>query len=419
MAPVPQKLKNSDLSGIIWAGLTILFVFSMVSDPQGVFTAAQKGVQAWWNIVFPALLPFFIASDLLINLGIVRFLGTLLHPIMRPLFNLPGDASFVMAIGYTSGYPIGSTLTAQLRSQGQITRLEGERLMAFTNNASPLFMLCAVAIGMFHNPNLGILIALAHYLANLTIGIMLRFYGRKDPETIPHITQKQGLLRQALHEMLKYQRHNYQPLGSMLSEAVKKSIQQLFSIGGFIIIFSVIISIMDQVGILSLFSRIFGVFITPLGFSSAITEGLAWGFFEITLGVKKISETQAPLWEQAIAISLILAWCGVSVQAQVASMVSKTDLRMGLFICCRIAHALLSAVFCRLLAPQFLTANNELASTVLSWNIANNPSWWNQLKFYTLTSGLDIVLLLLLALTLALLSGSRFFWFWIRGTGFR
>lgn len=414
MAPLPHKLKGKDYSGLFWAVLTILFVFSMVRDPQGIFHSAQKGIQAWWNIVFPALLPFFIASDLLTKLGIVRFLGTLLHPIMRPLFNLPGDASFVMAIGYTSGYPIGSSLTAQLRSQGQITRLEGERLMAFTNNASPLFMLCAVAIGMFHNPSLGILIALAHYLANLTIGILLRFYGRQDPERIPQATHRYSLLRQALNEMMQYQRQNYQPLGSMLNEAVTKSIQQLLTIGGFIIIFSVIISILEQAGFLHLLSKIIALGTIPLGFSEAVNEGLAWGFFEITLGVKKISETQAPLWQQAMAISLILAWCGISVQAQVASMISKTDLRMGLFICCRGAHAVLSSLFCWLLSPQYLTASQDLTSTVLSWNIANNPSWWNQLKFYTFTSGLDIALLLSLALILALISGTQCFWLWIR-----
>lgn len=405
---------KKQISGIVWSLLALGFVIWMVKDPQGVFNAAQKGLQAWWNIVFPALLPFFIASDLLTSLGFVRFLGTLLQPVMRPLFNLPGDASFVMAIGFTSGYPIGSALTAQLRSNGQLTRLEGERLMAFTNNASPLFMLCAVAIGMFHNPNLGVLIAIAHYLANLTIGIALRFYGRQDPEAVQQYKGRKSLFKAALRDMLQYQHQNYQPLGSLLSDAVKKSMQQLLTIGGFIIIFSVIISIMNQLGGLDLLASTFNLITGPLGFDPDINQGLAAGFFEITLGVKRISETQAPLWQQAVAISLVLAWCGLSVQAQVASMISKTDLGIGLFIICRITHALLAAAYCVLLSPKFLSGTNELATTVMSWQVSREMSWWNQLKFYALTSGLDFGLLFLVGILLAFISSCSYLWLRIK-----
>lgn len=410
MATYHSVYRRRQISGTFWALLALLFIIWMVKDPQGVFTASQRGLQAWWNIVFPALLPFFIASDLLTSLGFVRFLGTLLQPIMRPIFNLPGDASFVMAIGFTSGYPIGSAITAQLRANRQVTRLEGERLMAFTNNASPLFMLCAVAIGMFHNPSLGILIASAHYLANLTIGIGLRFYGRNDPEATVPIQPPRGLFKHALREMFAYQRQNYQPLGGMLSEAVKKSVQQLLTIGGFIIIFSVIINIMNQLGGLDLLAKSFSLFTTPLGLHPDLNQALAAGFFEITLGVKRVSETTSPLWQQAIAISLILAWCGISVQAQVASMISKTDLRMKLFVFCRLLHAMLASAYCFLLSDRILTKTADLATTVMSWQISRNYSWWSQLKFYTVTSGLDIVLLVTIAVVIVLITGRRLSW---------
>ena len=76
-----------------------------------------KGLDAWWSIVFPALLPFFIMSELLIGLGVVNFLGVLLEPVMRLLFNVPGAGAFVLAMGYTSGAPIGTLLTVNLRKK--------------------------------------------------------------------------------------------------------------------------------------------------------------------------------------------------------------------------------------------------------------------------------------------------------------
>ncbi len=96
----------------------VVFVICMILNPTEVFQASKAGVNAWWNIVFPALLPFFISSELLMGYGIIQFMGVLLEPVMRPLFNLPGVGSFVLAVGYTSGFPISASLSAKLRKDG-------------------------------------------------------------------------------------------------------------------------------------------------------------------------------------------------------------------------------------------------------------------------------------------------------------
>ena len=101
------------------------------------------------------------------GLGVVHFMGVLLEPIMRPVFNVPGTGAFVMAMGYTSGAPIGTMLSVELRKKNLCTRMEAERLMSFTNNSSPLFIFGAVAVGMFNNPALGLILAFSHYSANL------------------------------------------------------------------------------------------------------------------------------------------------------------------------------------------------------------------------------------------------------------
>lgn len=175
-----NNARRGDAIRLLWTLSALVFVLSMVSCPQIVFEGAALGLKTWWNIVFPALLPFFIASELLMSFGLVHFMGELLDPVMRPLFNVPGSGSFVMAVGFTSGYPIGSMVTARLRKEGLCSRVEAERLMSFTNNSSPLFMLAAVAVGMFNNPGLGVLIAGTHYLSNITLGLILRFYSSKE-----------------------------------------------------------------------------------------------------------------------------------------------------------------------------------------------------------------------------------------------
>lgn len=328
----------------------VIFVIFMVAYPDATYAGAVNGLKAWWNIVFPSLLPFFIASELLMSLGVVHFMGILLEPVMRPLFNVPGAGSFVVAIGYTSGYPVGAMVTARLRQQRLCTRIEGERLLVFTNNSSPLFMLVAVAAGMFHNPSLGPLIAFNHYLANLTLGFCLRYYGRKDPETITLSRPGRGnIIKKAWREMSRVQRQENRPLGKIVSEAVSSAVNNLLSIGGFIIFFAVVIKLLTDTGGISFLARATGVFLLPLGLEPAVLPALASGLFEVTIGTKMASETIAPLSQQLMAVAMILAWSGFSIHAQAASMIAKTDLRLALYVFGRLAHAILAAFYTYLL----------------------------------------------------------------------
>ena len=120
--------------------LVLLCGIFMVLYPQVMFNSSLRGLDTWWRIVFPALLPFFVISEIFMGLGLVNFLGVLLEPIMRPLFNLPGTSAFVLAVGYTSGAPIGAVLTGKLRKQICVLKLK-PHIMAFTNNASPYLYL--------------------------------------------------------------------------------------------------------------------------------------------------------------------------------------------------------------------------------------------------------------------------------------
>lgn len=367
-------LRRPHLRSLLWIFLALCFVVGMVVQPRVVYEGATIGLMAWWNIVFPSLLPFFIASEILMQLGLVRFLGVVLEPIMRPLFNVPGAGAFVMVIGFTSGFPIGSMVTAKIREQGLCTRLEAERLMSFTNNSSPLFMLTAVSVGMFGRPELGLVIAGAHYLANLFLGLCLRFYGREREMTkLPSSTHYS--LRQALRALLNSSQGR-QPLGQLLGEAVASSVTKLLNIGGFIILFAVIIKLLNQAGVIDLIASVLGIVLIPLGFTPEILTALASGFFEMTIGTKLASEATGSELQRLMTVGLILGWSGLSIHAQVASMISKTDIRMGIFVCTRVAHAILAAFFTWLMyKPEGSTATIVLPALSTAINhFAYSPS---------------------------------------------
>ncbi|HBT46344.1 MAG TPA: sporulation integral membrane protein YlbJ [Peptococcaceae bacterium] len=311
--------------------------------PLQAFQAALSGLEAWWKIVVPALLPFFILSQLLMGLGIVHFLGVFLEPFMRPLFNVPGSAAFVVLMGYTSGAPLSAHLTAQLRSQGLLTAAEGERLICFTNNASPLFMLGAVAVGMLHDPSLGPVIATAHYASNLILGFLFRFYRRGEASAPVADTPLPHLPRRAWQALLEAQRRDGRPLGQLLNDAVTRSFQVLLAVGGFIVLFAVVIRLAHLTGVARWLEKGLLPFLRLLDLDTQSTSAVAAGVLEMTLGTKAAGELPLALSARLAVISFILGWAGLSVHAQVAAMISGTDLRLGPFIGARLLHGIFAS----------------------------------------------------------------------------
>ncbi len=328
------------------AALAVALTVSMVFFPEDAFSAAVKGLDVWWNIVFPALLPFFIGSELLMGLGVVHFMGVMLEPLMRPLFNVPGVGSFVMAMGLASGFPIGSILTARLRREELCSKVEGERLMSFTNTADPLFMFGAVAVGMFAFPQVGVTIAVAHYLSSLTTGLLLRFHGRSQPNT-PETAMHGSLFFKAFSALYEARKKDGRPMGQLMGDAVRNSVNTLLMIGGFIILFSVIIRIMTIVGVVGLLAKGIMFVLSPFGLDPSLTPAIISGLFEVTLGCQLAGQAPAAagLSQKVMVAGAVIAWSGLSVHAQVASIISDTDMKITPFIVARFIHAVLAAFY--------------------------------------------------------------------------
>ncbi|WP_226530598.1 sporulation integral membrane protein YlbJ [Metabacillus niabensis] len=330
---------------IFISGLTI----AIILNPKESLDASLRGLTIWWEVVFPSLLPFFIVSELLIGFGVVRFIGVLLEPLMRPVFRVPGVGGFVWAMGMASGNPAGAKLTARMRQEKQLTKIQAERLVSFTSSSNPLFIFGAVAVGFFDKPSLGILLAAAHYLGNLCVGLTMRFYGKSDE------TFKNGKKRffpsptHAFKELHSTRINETRPLGKMLGDAVISSIQTLLMIGGFIILFSVFNKILAIIQVTQLIAVVFSGALSLFHIASDLSVPLITGIFEITLGNQLVSETNASLLEKVMIASFILAFGGLSIQAQVASILADTDIRFKPFFIARVLQGIYSSIIAFLL----------------------------------------------------------------------
>ncbi|RDU38464.1 sporulation integral membrane protein YlbJ [Neobacillus piezotolerans] len=344
---------RSKIKTIFLAASVTLMAASLIAFPQESFQASVRGLNMWWKIVFPSLLPFFIISEMLIGFGVVKFIGVLLEPFMRPLFKVPGVGGFVWAMGMASGYPAGAKLTARLRQEGSLTRLEAERLVSFTNSSNPLFIFGAVSVGFFGNPKLGVILAISHYLGNIAVGLLMRFYGY-DERMTRSSRHKKFKIREALAALHRTRIKDNRPIGKLLGDAVTSSIQTLLMIGGFIILFSVVNKLLFHLQVTAFLAQGVDFLLSSLAFPKVLSIPFISGLFEITLGSQLTSQVhEATLRQQAMVTSFILAFSGFSVQAQVASILAQTDIRFKPFFIARIMHGCFASTFSFLLWEPF------------------------------------------------------------------
>ncbi|WP_078554886.1 sporulation integral membrane protein YlbJ [Bacillus alkalicellulosilyticus] len=337
----PSKIKS-----IVLALLSTCLAASLMIFPKESLEASIRGLTMWWEVVFPSLLPFFIISELLIGFGVVSFLGTILERFMRPLFRVPGEGGFVWAMGLASGFPAGAKLTARLRQEEKLTRIEAERLVSFTNSSNPLFIFGAIAVGFFHDPTLGIVLASAHYAGNICVGLIMRFHAYRDePKKV--IDKSTKLTLKDSIQLLHNERiRDGRPIGKLLGDAVQSSVTTLLMIGGFIILFSVLNKLLSLIEFTTFVAGFLSILLVTFNIPSELSIPLISGLFEITLGSQMTSNTtDSGLLQKAIITSFILAFSGFSVQAQVASILAETDIRFKPYFFARILHGFLAAIF--------------------------------------------------------------------------
>lgn len=337
----------------ILALLAFVVAMLMVLFPAQALSAALRGLAIWWEVLFPALFPFFVISELMLGFGVVHFFGKILDPLMRPIFRIPGIGGFVVTLGYISGYPVGARLTAQLYEQKLLNRFEGERLVAFTTSSDPIFLIGAVSIGFFGQAELAVVLAAAHYIGALIVGILMRFHDRNSEQTEQSTRlytksissrYKQTLLHQALQAMHEARMLDGRSFAVIFHQAINSAIRLMIVVGGLVVFFSVVLQLLSDAQLLSTLIIALKTLFQWLGISPVVAEALIPGIFEVTLGAQQASLASLPLQHQAAIAVAVLSWGGLSVHAQVASLLSHTSIRYAPFLAARLLHSVVSVL---------------------------------------------------------------------------
>lgn len=304
----------------------LLCALALICWPKEVSTAVREGLQLCYNVILPSLFPFFILSSLVISLGLAGYLGRLLEPVMRPLFHVGGPCAAALALGFVGGYPVGARAALTLYEEGQCTKTESERLLAFCNNSGPAFILGVVGAGVFADSRVGLLLCLVHALASVCVGLVFRFYhsgerGESRRHSSPIAAQR---------------------FTTAFTGAVKGAVTSTLNICAFVVCFTVIIRLCFLSGLLPALAGFLGRVFAPLGFSQVWAQRLLTGLLELSSGVAALTGDGSLTGRVSMA-AFLLGWAGISVHCQVLSFLGESGLSTRTYIGGKLLHGLFSA----------------------------------------------------------------------------
>ncbi|MCF0125858.1 MAG: hypothetical protein HUJ68_08945 [Clostridia bacterium] len=190
---------------------------------------------------------------------------------------------------------------------------------------------------MFKSTTIGVLLFITHLLACITVGFIFRFW-KSSTNTIS--------TSQSSSQFHKNQTVSVHNLGEILSESITSATSTILLIGGFVVIFSSIISILNTSGLIKIMSILISPLFNILRISSDFSAPFISGFFEITNGINSIScIASKKLSINIVLTSFLLGFGGISIMFQVFSIVSKTDLSIKPYIYGKLLQGIISAFY--------------------------------------------------------------------------
>ncbi len=333
--------------------ITIFFLISLFLFPNASFEGAKKGLLLWFQIVLPTLLPFLIFSNLIFHLNITQAFSVFLYPILNKIMPITKHGCYPIAIGLLSGYPMGAKACADMTTSKKISVSEGQFLLAFCNNASPMFLLNYVLLQSLHiETNIPIFMSIL-ITSSLLCGYIYLFFHKEDfnylksknktsysnlkhnysnTNTPSNIKKKEK--KEAPSAFISNETSLHTPTYfQILDISIMNSFEIITKIGGYIILFSLLANLI--------------VTLLPI---SDIPKAILIGILEITTGIQYIENSSLSYPVKILLAMTLSSFGGLSSIAQTGSVLLLSPLKLSIYV----KYKFLNSIICLLLTLFYL-----------------------------------------------------------------
>lgn len=309
-----QRLQDAFiLCGFLLCGAGLLCYSKAVS------AAMTQALALCVQVLLPSLFPFFVLSSMVISTGVIQRLSTRLEKPFQWLFGLPGSFGAALLLGAAGGYPVGAKTIATLYQQGQCSKRDAEKALRFCNNAGPAFLISAVGASLLQDPHAGLNLYAVHVLSALIIG----FIYRKNTDHVKY----NGITADHMRNTATI---------SLFLRAVTDAFSSFLNVSAFVLIFSVISTMLQQLPLID------SLHCLPGG--GILWYGLLAGFLELTSGVACLTQGVLPPSSLLPALSFLCGWGGCSVQFQTISLLHDAGLSCRQYLKSKLLQGILAAL---------------------------------------------------------------------------
>ena len=310
MTEAGKRVQKKNVGRAAFCLMTLFLLVLLLKNSTVAAKAITAGLRLCVGTLIPSLFPLMVASELLVESGIVERVGRLLHRPFRAVFGLRGDAACAVLLGFICGFPVGTKCAVSLYRRGALGEKEFCRVLAFSNQPSSAFLVYTVGGAMFGKLRFGLCLYLATLLSATAVQLVLR-ERKKD-------TSQKSVSDQAPTALPSFP--------DALAKAVSGSALSLLSICAFVVFFSAIVESLAYLA-------------TGISLSSPATA-LLFSLFELTGGVSHAALCATKI--APILCALAVGWGGLSVHFQLFHLVGDTPFSLASYFFTKLAQGILN-----------------------------------------------------------------------------
>lgn len=305
---VSQKKKRLSGHGgaltALWL-LSLFLLFYFLRSPSAASTSARAALDVCSAGLIPSLFPFIVLVSVINSSGLSHLIAQAVGTPLKWLFGIPKSATTVVILGALGGFPIGAVCTRELYLGGEITKSEAERLITFTNNASPAFCIGVIGASLYGDVNFGVRL----YFCQLTAAALLGIVQRKRT---PHTATKAVYAQKSISHTI--------------TSAISDSASTMLKICAFAIFFTVVGD---------------AICFTVGHYFGSVASALTGAVCELTLGARSCAALGGDI--SRVLCAFAVGWSGISVHTQIASILSDCDIKMRRYYLCKLLQGILTA----------------------------------------------------------------------------
>ena len=274
------KLKDFAMPLVI-----IVFMGLMLAFPEHYMKATGRGLALFASNVLPAMFPFLFLNTMLSNTKAIPFINKAFEKPVNKIFGVVKEGAFVLISALICGYPVGAVTTARLYENGDITSEDVRSFLPFTSLAGPVFILSTVS-SIFGDKNVGLVVLLSHYVGTLINGLLWRFVSHTRARKRNHIENGHVAINTSSILSADLTLHN------LLGEAVTSSALSMLTVGGYIVLFGLVVdtfALLPFWGDLPAILRV--VFTFPVEMTRGVVEASTLASLPLAVGFATLSVT--------------------------------------------------------------------------------------------------------------------------------